>query len=193
MGIFQMGFRPLVERWPPHQIKHEFVEPTVWSYWDTIFAEGGKPLADHYQPFSMPRGAQDPLLGRVKTHLETNMITKGSEYGFGETRSLLVERLVIRFPLSLPTSILRAILDSCYLSFQIAEKITAEWSLRALASPEITRTGEIVLPWQVRYIPPRVPFVMWVGFPETPFIAELKDTMPIMVPLLEGICDAGVA
>ena len=192
MGIFRMGVLPMDERWTPERIESHFIEPSPWVYFDTVFAVGQQPLPAEVRAFTVPRGSTDGVLGRNKTSLETNMVTSSQSYGFGHTRALILREMAIRFPVCMGRATMEQVADSCFVSFQIAEKIYGEWSLRALGTPSALGQREIALPIAPRYIPPAVPFVVIVSFPEKQVLCAAPAVTPIMLPLMRGIVDQGV-
>lgn len=109
-------------------IMADWVDRGPWQYWDTITFPQGTPVAQQYNPFSVPIGAQNPLTSSTttKTKLQTNMV-RGNQ--FPPPRCLLVIAIGFYFSSNFLKVDIDKILNSCYMEFRIDDKIFHEGQL----------------------------------------------------------------
>jgi hypothetical protein len=111
-------------------IMADWVDRGPWQYWDTItFPNSGLgPVAQQYNPFSVPIGSQNPLTAvtTTKTKLQTNMVRQNQ---FPPPRCLLLIAIGFYFSSQFLKPDIDKILDSCYMEFRIDDKIFHEGQL----------------------------------------------------------------
>jgi hypothetical protein len=111
-------------------IMADWVDRGPWQYWDTITfpAAGLGPVAQQYNPFSVPIGSQNPLTAvtTTKTKLQTNMVRQNQ---FPPPRCLLLIAIGFYFSSQFLKPDIDKILDSCYMEFRIDDKIFHEGQL----------------------------------------------------------------
>jgi len=176
-----------------NSILGNFVDRGVWPYYDIPYAAltaGSVTLPTQVTLFATPVGTSDPVTNLTKTRVQTNMISAGSQYGFGATRCLILEAIGFGFPSYLQKANVDQILGTSYMQFQIAEKIFYEGRLELWPGGfglmgVSTQTGEeswtlgLPVPEAMRrfnleygkYIAPTIPFNLTVYFPNAPTIA----------------------
>lgn len=108
-----------------NSIMQGWVDRGPWQYWDTITFPAGAPVAQQYNPFSVPIGAQNPLTAATttKTKLQTNMV-RGNQ--FPPPRCLLLMAIGFQFSPDFTKADIDKIWKSCYMEFRIDDKIFHE-------------------------------------------------------------------
>lgn len=174
-----------------------FVDRGIWPYYDRLYvslpASPGTQgtLSGTYNPFSIPVNGTDQVTGLAKNKVQTNMIAANS---FGATRCMIVESLGFIFPSFLNKTNIDVILENCYMTFVIAEKIFYEglltlWPGGAGLMGVSTQTGEesytlgLPVPAAMRrfgakfskYIAPLINFSMTITFQQS---VTLNFTVP---------------
>jgi hypothetical protein len=165
------------------------VDRGPWPYYDTLYLQvTGTPLAaavsGTYTPFSIPSNQPDPVGNFNKTFSQTNMISSGSQNGFGATRCFILTAFGFYFPSWLPKACCDSLMECMNFSFQIAEKPFFQgrmehWPGGAGMTGASTQTGEeswangFPTPVNMRkltlqyakYIAPQIPFTFTISFP----------------------------
>lgn len=114
-----------------NSIMQGWVDRGPWQYWDTVTFAANAAVAQQYNPFSVPIGAQDPLTSQTKTKLQTNM-TRSNQ--FPPPRCLLLIAIGFAFSSTMTKADISAILNSCYMEFRVDEKIFHEGPLELFPS-----------------------------------------------------------
>jgi hypothetical protein len=187
-----------------------FAQPCQMLYYDTIQAFGRTRLDEQYLPLTHPIGTADPVTRAIKTCRDTNAISACNGVGLGSTRSLIAHQLRIVFPVDLPDGDIDAILKAGWMTFQLAEKqfwcgclqvgIDQPLDLSGIDLPKEVKPQP--LPVQVSgrsvtakfgplFIPALVPFQFQINFPDPPMLS-FCGIQPIMIPIIDGIYDAGI-
>ncbi len=186
-----------------------WIDRGPWQYWDTITEPAASVLAQTYSPFSVPIGAQNPLTGTTKTKLETNMV-RGNQ--FPPPRCLLLISIGFYFASDVPKVDIDAILKSCYMQFNIDDKIFHEGLLQffppgmgltgvTTGTGESVYTNGLVAPCYTRrydawakYIAPLQQFSMEIIFQTPPTLSGTVDVDPglNMLIVLDGLTDRSV-
>lgn len=111
-------------------IMADWVDRGPWQYWDTVTFPSAAvgPVAQQYNPFSVPIGSQNPLtlVTTTKTKLQTNMVRQNQ---FPPPRCLLLIAIGFYFSSQFLKPDIDKILDSCYMEFRIDDKIFHEGQL----------------------------------------------------------------
>jgi len=188
-----------------------WVDRGPWQYWDTItFPNSGLgPVAQQYNPFSVPIGSQNPLTAvtTTKTKLQTNMVRQNQ---FPPPRCLLLIAIGFYFSSRMLKSDIDLILDGSYMEFRIDDKIFHEGQLwefpgGAGLAGVTTNNGESVytngLPspcyqrryddW-AKYIAPLQQFSLVINFPGTPPTMSSLGIGAYFVCPLDGLTDRSV-
>jgi hypothetical protein len=191
-----------------NSIMEGWIDRGPWQYWDTIQADGGATLANQYNPFSVPIGAQDPLTGTTKTKLQTNMV-RGNQ--FPPPRCLLLMQIGFYFSSTMLKVDIDAVLNACWMEFRIDDKVFHEGQLwqfpgGAGLAGVTTQNGESVytlgLPapqytrryqdW-AKYIAPLQQFSMTITFPTPPVMSGTESSPGLyLVTFLDGLTDRSV-
>lgn len=187
-----------------------WVDRGPWQYWDTVLGTAATPLLPTYSPFSIPIGQVDPVLGAVKTKLQTNM-QRGNQ--FPPPRCLVIMQLGFYFSSRMLKSDIDAVLDNCYSEVRIDDKIFFEgqlWQYPAgvgLAGVT-TKTTESVYTNGMptlqatrrygeysKYVAPLQQFSMTITFPGTPptmAAAAAGGVGLYLIPFFDGLTDRSV-
>ena len=167
-----------------------FKDRGAWPYYDEIYLDAGTSGASgavlaQYTPFTVPVGGQDAVFGLNKTRVQTNMISSGSQFGFGSTRCFIMEAIGFQFSPFLTKNDCDLIVTNCFMQFSIAEKVFYEGTLDlwpggfgtfgvSTTTGEESWTNGVANPNAMRrfgvkfgkYIAPTVPFTLNIFFPQ---------------------------
>lgn len=192
-----------------NSIMNGWVDRGPWFYWDTLTVAAGTTLANSYQLFSVPIGAQDPVTSTTKTLLQTNMV-RGNQ--FPPPRCLLLQKVGFYLSSTMIKADVDKFLDGCVLRLTIDEKVFHEgppvyYSAGVGLSGVTTQTGEsaysIGLPGETlakrfgdwsKYIAPQQQFNVTLLFPATPTLTTTDNGgtgLKVQVQL-DGLTDRSV-
>lgn len=174
-------------KWDINSILGTMVDRGPWPYYDTLYgvlSSSAFTLSGTYSPFSISLNQPDAVTGINKTMSQTNMISSGSQNGFGATRCFILTAFGFYFPSWLPKAACDSILEAANFSFSIAEKPFFQGRLEhwpggagmtgvSTASSEESWANGFPTPGSMRkltlqyakYLAPQVPFTITVNFP----------------------------
>ncbi len=163
------------------------VDRGPWPYYDTLYLQlttGAGAVGGTYTPFAIPSNQPEVTANFNKTFTQTNMISSGSQNGFGATRCFILTAFGFYFPSWLPKGAADSLMECMNFSFQIAEKPFFQgrmehWPGGAGMTGSTDATGQetwangFPAPYAMRkltlqyakYIAPQIPFIFTVNFP----------------------------
>lgn len=163
------------------------VDRGPWPYYDTLYLQlstGTGTVSGVYTPFAIPSNQPEVTGNFNKTFTQTNMISSGSQNGFGATRCFILTAFGFYFPSWITKAAADSLMEAMNFSFQIAEKPFFQgrmehWPGGAGMTGTSTQTGEetwangFPAPYAMRkltlqyakYIAPQIPFIFTINFP----------------------------